>query len=182
MAVGQFTAPRFPTSLPFTNQRSTGLSLAMAMCDLSEVSRSCGMLSPNFAFDIRLVQLSLCNCAWESQLMRPCLIFMLVPPMVEWQSWEHYLSCRSWQEGELHVASLPQVWSLWTGSPDRTARRSQWTIGSGVLQWPGRFGGGVSMNALRGSLGCCLASAVLACSGASHSQDKPSGYPVRPIR
>ncbi len=38
------------------------------------------------------------------------------------------------------------------------------------------------MNALTWSLGCWLAGAVLAWSGASVAQDKPAGYPVRPIR
>ena len=38
------------------------------------------------------------------------------------------------------------------------------------------------MNALTKSLGCWLAGAVLAYSGASVAQDKPAGYPVRPIR
>ena len=38
------------------------------------------------------------------------------------------------------------------------------------------------MNALTRSLGCWLAGAVLACSGAAVAQDKPAGYPVRPIR
>src|SRR5262245_55246134 len=64
----------------------------MAMCVLSDVSRSCGIASPNFAFDIRSVQLSLCNCACESQLMRPYLIFMLVPPVVTGLSKGHYMT------------------------------------------------------------------------------------------
>ena len=38
------------------------------------------------------------------------------------------------------------------------------------------------MNALTRSLGCWLAGALLACSGAPLAQDKPGGYPVRPIR
>src|SRR5688572_17219844 len=38
------------------------------------------------------------------------------------------------------------------------------------------------MNAMTRSLGCWLAGAVLAYSGASVAQDKPAGYPVRPIR
>ena len=38
------------------------------------------------------------------------------------------------------------------------------------------------MNALTKSLGYWLAGAVLAYSGASVAQDKPDGYPVRPIR
>ena len=76
MTVGQFTVPRSPTTLPFTNQRSTGLSEARIMCSLSVVSRSCGILSPNFAFDMRLVHVSLCNCACESQLISPYWIFI----------------------------------------------------------------------------------------------------------
>ena len=38
------------------------------------------------------------------------------------------------------------------------------------------------MNAMTRSLGCWLAGAVLAYTGASVAQDKPAGYPVRPIR
>ena len=38
------------------------------------------------------------------------------------------------------------------------------------------------MNAMTRSLGCWLAGAVLAYSGASVAQDRPGGYPVRPIR
>src|SRR5918996_3963048 len=81
ITVGQFTTPRSPTTLSYTNQRCTGLSKATAICALSVVSRSSGILSPNFALDIRLVQLSLCSCACESQLINPYLIFMaLYPP------------------------------------------------------------------------------------------------------
>ena len=38
------------------------------------------------------------------------------------------------------------------------------------------------MNGMNRSLACCFMTAVLACGGASFAQDKPSGYPVRPIR
>ena len=38
------------------------------------------------------------------------------------------------------------------------------------------------MNAMTRNLGCWLAGAMLAYSGASVAQDKPAGYPVRPIR
>jgi len=31
-------------------------------------------------------------------------------------------------------------------------------------------------------LGCCLAAALLACGEASVAQDKPAGYPIRPLR
>src|SRR5262245_48086996 len=79
ITVGQFTVPRSPTTLPFTNQRSTGLSEARIMCSLSVVSRSWGILSPHFAFDMRLVHVSMCNCACESQLISPYWIFMASP-------------------------------------------------------------------------------------------------------
>src|SRR5882724_734770 len=76
ITVGQFTTPRSPTTLSYTNQRCTGFSKATAICALSVVSRSSGIFSPNFAFDMRLVQLSLCSWACESQLISPYLIFM----------------------------------------------------------------------------------------------------------
>jgi tripartite-type tricarboxylate transporter receptor subunit TctC len=42
--------------------------------------------------------------------------------------------------------------------------------------------GGVSMNCVTRILACALTCAVLACNGAAIAQDKPAGYPVRPIR
>src|SRR5438552_12007202 len=79
MTVGQLTTPRLPTSWPFTNQRWTGWSYAIAMCARLSVSARCGMASPHFALDIRLVNASLSNWACESQLIRPYLMSTPTP-------------------------------------------------------------------------------------------------------
>src|SRR6478672_8769362 len=53
-------------------------------CSLPSFPRCrCGMRSPHFAFDIRLVQTSGCSCTWSSVLMNPYLSFMSQPPSRE---------------------------------------------------------------------------------------------------
>src|SRR5262245_12228109 len=42
--------------------------------------------------------------------------------------------------------------------------------------------GGVSMNSMMKKLACWLAPAMLACGAVAQAQDKPAGYPLRPIR
>src|SRR5258708_7586675 len=79
MTVGQLTTPRLPTSWPFTNQRWTEWSYGIAMCARLSVSARCGIASPHFALDMRLVNASLSNWACESQLIRPYLMSTLTP-------------------------------------------------------------------------------------------------------